>query len=108
MGQYDGIVKLILANADLLGTLLVMIIGMLKLTAWGQAKSEALDTVIGVIEQLAAKEVKGGVAAREGNLTPNVQEAIRDAVAKADPKKMTPDLGFIGRLMKAFGGRRDR
>ena len=102
MGQYEWIVKFIMENADLFGTLLATIITIIKLTAWGKGKSDALDTVVTVIEQLGAKEVKGGVIAQEGNLTPEAKDAIQHAVAKADPKK-TPEA-LVSRLIKNIIG----
>jgi len=102
MGQYEWIVKFILEHADLFGTLLATIITILKLTAWGKGKPDALDTVVNVIEQLGAKEVKGGVVAQEGNLTPEAKDAILHAVAKADPKK-TPETLAIRFIKNILG-----
>ena len=102
MGQYEWIIKLLLENADLFGTLIATIITILKLTSWGKAKSDALDTVVGVIEQVGSMEIKKGVSTREGNLTGAAKDAIRHAVAKADSKK-TPDA-LVSRILKSILG----
>jgi hypothetical protein len=104
MGQYEWIVKFILEHADLFGTLLATLITIVKLTSWGKGKSDALDTVVTVIEQLGAKDVKGGVVAQEGNLTPEAKDAIQHAVAKADPKK-TPEALAVRILKNILGAK---
>ena len=98
MQQLERIVIFVLENKELFATLLVTLLTIVKLTSWGRAKAKALDAVIGVIERLGAKEVKGAVAAREAGLPAAARDAIRYAVSKADPKK-TPD-GLATRVVR--------
>jgi hypothetical protein len=92
MQQLERIVIFVLENKELFATLLVTLLTIVKLTSWGRAKARALDAVIGVIERLGAKEVKGAVAAREAGLPAAARDAIRHAVSKADPKKTLDGL----------------
>ena len=98
MQQFEQILTLILNHKELIATLIVTLLTVIKLTAWGRAKAEALDAVIGVIERLGAKEVKTGVAGQELKLETAAQDALRHAVAKVDPKK-TPD-GPVTRIVR--------
>ena len=75
----------------------VTLLTVIKLTA-GSGQSCGSDAVIGVIERLGAKEVKTGVAGQELKLEDAAQDALRHAVAKADPKK-TPD-GTVTRIVR--------
>ena len=86
MEQLEGLYRAILDNKELFVTLIVTVLAIVKLTAWGRAKADALDAVIGVIERLGANFVKNGVAAQESKLAATVQHALERAVAKADPK----------------------
>lgn len=87
MQQLEQILTFILDHKELFATLIVTLLTIIKLTAWGRAKASALDAVIGVIERLGAKEIKTGVAGQEIKLGAAAQDALRQAVAKADPKK---------------------
>ncbi len=87
MEQLETIYRSILDNKELIASFIVTLLAIVKLTAWGRAKAEALDAVIGVIERLGANYVKSGVAVEEPKLKPQVKEALQHAVAKADPKK---------------------
>ena len=98
MQQFEQILTFILDQKELIATLFVTLLTVIKLTAWGRAKAAALDAVIGVIERLGAKEVKTGVAGQELKLEAAAQDALRHAVAKADPKK-TPD-GTVTRIVR--------
>jgi len=98
MQQFEQILTFILDHKELIGTLIVTLLTVVKLTAWGRAKAAALEAVIGVIERLGAKEVKTGVAGQELNLDTAAQDALRHAVAKVDPKK-TPD-GTVTRIVR--------
>ena len=53
-------------HKELLTTLLVSLIAILKLTSWGRAQSAALDAVIGIIERVGDKKVKTDIVAQEG------------------------------------------
>lgn len=90
MEQLEALYRTILDNKELFVTLIVTVLAIVKLTAWGRAKADALDAVIGVIERLGANFVKNGVAAQETKLAAPVKDALQHAVAKADPKK-TPE-----------------
>jgi hypothetical protein len=98
MQQFEQILTFILNHKELIATLIVTLLTVIKLTAWGQAKAAALEAVIGVIERLGAKEVKTGVAGQELKLETAAQDALRHAVAKVDPKK-TPD-GPVTRIVR--------
>ena len=98
MQQLEQILTFVLDQKELIATLFVTLITVIKLTAWGRAKASALDAVIGVIERLGAKEVKTGIAGQELKLETAAQDALRHAVAKADPKK-TPD-GAVSRIVR--------
>jgi hypothetical protein len=98
MQQFEQIMTFILNHKELIATLIVTLLTVIKLTAWGRAKATALEAVIGVIERLGAKEVKTGVAGQELNLDTAAQEALRHAVAKVDPKK-SPD-GTLARIVR--------
>jgi hypothetical protein len=77
----------ILHNWDALVTLLVAIIAVVKLTGWGRANAEALQTVVDAIEKLQQTEVKGEVAKLQTGLSEVAQDALEDAVFAADRKK---------------------
>lgn len=98
MEQLETLYRTILDNKELFVALIVTVLAIVKLTAWGRAKADALDAVIGVIERLNASFVKGGIAAHEPKLKPQVKDALHHAVAKADPKK-TPD-GTVTRIVR--------
>jgi len=98
MQQLEQILTFVLDHKELIATLFVTLVTVIKLTAWGRAKASALDAVIGVIERLGAKEVKTSVAGQELKLKTAAQDALRHAVAKADPKK-TPD-GTVSRIVR--------
>ena len=98
--QIDQIVTLIIDQKELLATFLVSLLAIIKLTAWGRAQALALDAVIGVIERLGAGNVKRVVAVQEATLSGAARDAIRDSVAKADPKKTPTSLAI--RLLRAL------
>ena len=77
-------------NRDLFITLAGCLLAIIKLTAWGRAKTAALDTVTTVVEQLRATDVKKAVAAKEAALTAGALDALQVSVAKADPNKDVP------------------
>lgn len=87
-------VRFLAENRDVLITFLIAIVAVVKLTAWGKAQASALDTVVGVIEGLGARDVKAGVSDASGELSAGTRDAISDSVAKADPKKSEPSLIF--------------
>ncbi|MHB1462006.1 MAG: hypothetical protein ACYC1M_12045 [Armatimonadota bacterium] len=74
-------------HKDMILMILISLLTTVKITAWGRGQAQALDTVIGVIEQVGAGDVKGKVADTSTALASVAKDAIRDSVAKADPKK---------------------
>ena len=98
MQMIIDLIRWFFANLDILLGAVLPIIAVLKLTAWGRANAEALDTLTRVIEDLDAKDVKTAMAAKESQLSDVARDVLRDAVATVDIKKRTP-IGFdqIGR-----------
>ena len=101
--QIDQVARFILDNREVLTAFLVALIAVVKLTAWGRAQALALDTVVGVIERLGASDVKREVSRTELNVPDSTKDAIRDSVAKADPKK-TPKTVILRVLREVFRG----
>lgn len=87
--QIDQVVKFILENREVLTAFLIALIAVVKLTAWGKAQAAALDAVVGIIERMGVRDVKAAVARTETSLPAAVKDALKDSVAKADPKKST-------------------
>ena len=102
MEHPETFLAFILANKEVFAAFVVAVLAIVKLTAWGRAKADALDAVIDVIERLGANYVKTGVAVRQTNLKPPVQAALRNAVAKADPKKQParPAVRFAREMLR--------
>lgn len=88
----SDIIRFMVENREVLITFIISLLAVVKLTAWGKAQSAALDAVVGVIEQLGARDIKVGVSETAGDLPSGAQDAIADSVAKADPKKNAPSL----------------
>ena len=99
----DQTIKTIVENREILVTFILSLIAIIRLTSWGRAQSSALDAVVGVIEGLGATDVKRSVAGAEKRLADAAKDAIRDSVAKADPKK-TPKNVFVRILREVFRG----
>lgn len=96
--QIDQIVRFILENREVLLTFVAALIAVVKLTAWGKAQSAALDAVVGVIERMGLREVKAAIASKETALPAAAKDALKDSVAKADPKKSP--LGTAWRVIR--------
>ena len=92
--RIDQAIRFVLENREVLAAFVVALIAVVKVTAWGKAQAAALDAVVGVIERIGAHEVKSGVARTEHGLTAAAKDALRDSVAKADPKKSPPKIGW--------------
>ena len=92
--QIDQVARFILDNREVLTAFLVALIAVIKLTAWGKAQATALDTVVGVIERMGVHEVKTAVAKTQTSLSAAAKDALRDSVAKADPKKSPLSIGW--------------
>jgi len=93
MEEIAHLISLVLANKEIAVALILAAIAVLKLTAWGKANAKALEVVVQVIEGLGLAEVKASVAAIEPKLGTGAQDALQNAVAKADPKKPADGLG---------------
>ena len=89
MQLFEQIFTFFFDHKEVLTTLLVSLVAILKLTSWGRAQSAALDAVIGIIERVGDKKVKTDIAAKEPQLKTAARDALQYAVAKADPKKKT-------------------
>ena len=85
--QIDQVIRFILENREVLATFVIALIAVIKLTAWGKAQAAALDAVVGVIERMGVRDVKTAVARTETTLSSAAKDALKDSVAKADPKK---------------------
>lgn len=89
MQLLEQILTFLIENKEVLTTLLVSLIAVLKLTSWGRSQSAAFDTVVDIIERIGDKKVKSDIAAHEVHLTPGARDALHYAVSKADSKKKT-------------------
>lgn len=98
----------LLDNWDLVVTLIVAAVALLKATAWGKANAKALEIVVLAIEKTgkyaalsetakkeAVKEVKRAVMHQEIGALPAVADAIKDAVAEVDNKKKPLRKGLV-------------
>jgi len=93
MEEIAHLINLVLANKEVSVALILAVIAVLKLTSWGKANAKALEVVVKIIEGLGLSEVKARVAAIEPKLGSGAQDALQNAVAKADPKKTARGLG---------------
>jgi hypothetical protein len=92
--QIDQVVRFVLENREVLVAFFVSLVAVIKLTVWGKAQASALDAVVGVIERVGAHDVKAIVAKTETSLSTAVKDALKDSVAKADPKKSPLSAGW--------------
>ena len=85
-------------------TLILAGLALLKVTAWGRANAEALQTVTHVIEAVQAKDVKQAMAGLEDDLSETAQDALRDAVATVDAKKspLAPALRVAREVLRGL------
>jgi len=88
------LIGFVLENREVLLAFILSLIAIIKLTAWGKAQSAALDAVVGVIERIGAREVKREVAMAQMSLPAGAKDALKDSVAKADPKKSPLTIGW--------------
>lgn len=86
------VLLLVAENWDVVVTVLLAIVSIVKATTWGRANARALEAVTGVIERTKAKDVKAEVASTERRLPAAVRDALADAVATVDPGKKTPTV----------------
>ncbi len=89
MQPVEQILSFLFEHKEVVTTLLVSLIAVLKLTSWGRSQSAALDAVVDIIERVGDKKVKTDIAAKEGHLKTGARDALHYAVSKADPKKKT-------------------
>jgi len=80
-------IHFVMAHGDTIITLLVAVVGVLKLTAWGRANAEALALLVEIIERKNSKEIKSAVSSLQGDLSSVAQDALEDAVNTVDVKK---------------------
>lgn len=99
--HWDQIIKTIVENKEVFAAFLVSLVAIIKLTAWGKAQAAALDVITSIIERIGAGEIKSRVASAEAGLSASAKDAIRNSVAKADPKK-TPQSAVIRFLKEVF------
>jgi hypothetical protein len=85
-------VNFLINNWDNIVTIVGAIVIVVRSTAWGRSRQEALDTVVRAIEQIDAKDVKDRVRALQAILSDGSANAIHDAVRKVDPEKIAPSL----------------
>ena len=98
MQLVEQMLSFLLEHKEVLTTLLVSLIAVLKLTSWGRSQSAALDAVVDIIERVGDKRVKTDIAAHEGHLKTGARDALQYAVSKADPKKK--NIGVATRLAR--------
>ena len=98
MQLFHDCLVFILNNQEVLSGAVLSIIAILKLTAWGRAKAEALNQVVAVIEHWQAHDIKRSVAMQEDDLSSGARDALHDAVAEVDAKQ-TPQP-FWRRLLR--------
>lgn len=79
--------QFVLTHGDTFITLVLSIIGVIKLTAWGRANAEALGLLVDVIEQKNNTDIKQAVATQQTSLSEVAQDALMDAVNTSDAKK---------------------
>ena len=93
-----------LTHGDALVTLALAGIAVVKLTAWGRANAEALQTVVDAIEQAQQPAVKQTVAQAQGELSEIAQDALLHAVQTADVKKtpLTAALRVCRELLRGL------
>lgn len=88
------LIGFILENREVIVAFILSLIAVIKLTTWGKAQAAALDAVVGVIERIGAREVKREVAMAQMSLPAGAKDALKDSVAKADPKKSPLTIGW--------------
>lgn len=99
--RIDQLYSFTVENKEVLGTFVIALIAVIKLTAWGKAQAAALDVITGIIERIGAGEIKSRVAQAEADLSAAAKDAIQNSVAKADPKK-TPESAVVRFLKEVF------
>lgn len=89
----EDIIKIIdmaLENWTTLTALVILLISVIRATAWGKANKKALDMVVEAIEQDNAQSVKDKVTAAKEFIGSDAAHALILSVRKADPQEETP------------------
>ena len=97
-------------NLETILALVVGLIALLRATAWGRGKAQALDAVTEAVEAVDAKEVKRRVAAREVNLGTAVRRLLKSSIQEAKHQVNARKGETLRRagygLLNALSGRR--
>ncbi|MEI7833731.1 MAG: hypothetical protein WCJ56_11115 [bacterium] len=99
-----SLLNFILTHGDAMFTLLLAIIGVVKLTAWGRANAEALALLVQVIEKKDSVDIKKAVATGQSNLSEVAQDVLTDAVNAVDVKKtpLAAALRFCREMLRGL------
>lgn len=99
-----SLIQSVLTHGDSFVTLLLAVIGVVKLTAWGRANAEALALIVNTIEKKNSTDIKQLVASQENILSEVAKDALADAVNSADIKKtpLTAALRFCRELLRGL------
>lgn len=103
MQEFNQLVSFLTENRTAVGSFMVALLTILKLSSWGRAKAKALDVVVHAIEEFGTTQVKTSVARKEFNLEQTAKDAIKHAVAKADKKKK-PESAISRAAREIFRG----
>ena len=82
----ENYITIIMENWDTIAVFIGSVIAIIRLTAWGKANKEALDTVTAAIEKVNAKEVKEQVKMAHAKLDSRSSNALQDSVRMVDKK----------------------
>jgi hypothetical protein len=99
-----SLIQSVITHGDSFITLLLAVIGIVKLTAWGRANAEALALIVDVIEKKNSTDIKKLVASQENILSDVAKDALADAVNTVDVKKtpLTAALRFCRELLRGI------
>lgn len=90
-------------NPDTVIFFLMILVGGLRLTAWGRANAEALDKVVEIIEKTDALKVKGKIS--KASMSRSAGDVLDDKIAKHNPgmEKIKTSKVFARELAKTVG-----
>lgn len=86
------VLNFVFTNWEEIIGVIAVVISLVKLTAWGKAKSDALDTTIRAVESAKAIDVKELMRTVDPVLPDSVHNAIVNSVNKEDPRKTVDPL----------------
>ncbi len=94
----------VLTHGDAFVTVLLSILAIVKLTAWGRANAQALQLVVDAIEATKQSEVKKEVAQWHADLPEIAQDALTHAVQTVDANKtpLPPALRVCRELLRGL------